>query len=128
MIAHAVRRYTRLVASGGVPPARITTDKLGSYAAAPVHLPALAGVEHQRVRSALRCNNRVEQAHQPTRARERVVRCFRSPASAQRLLGAFARVSNLFRPGRHRLPAATSRSTRRERAATWRDVAGLRAA
>ena len=76
----------------------------------------------------MRCNNRVEQAHQPTRVRERVMRRFRSSASAQRFLDAFARVGNLFRPGRHRLSAAAYRATMRERAATWRVVAGLRAA
>jgi putative transposase len=65
--------------------------------------------------------------HQPTRVRERVMRRFRSAPSAQRSLDAFTRVSNLFRPERHRLPAAAYRATTRE-PATWRDVAGLRAA
>ena len=86
------------------------------------------GQLHLQVRSALRCNDRVEQAHQPTRIRERVMRRFKSPASAQRVLDAFSRVGNLFRPGRHRLSAAAYRATMRERAATWRAVAGLRAA
>jgi putative transposase len=70
----------------------------------------------------------VEQAHQPTRVRERVMRRFRSPASAQQFLDAVARVSNLCRPRRHRLRAAAYRATMRERVATWRDAAGLRAA
>jgi putative transposase len=126
----AAERFFRrlLVVSDGVRPARITTDKLGSYAAALAKLPDLAGVEHLHVRSALRCNNRVEQAHQPTRVRERVMRRFKSPTSAQRFLDAFSRVGNLFRPGRHRLAAADYRATMRERLATWREVAGLRAA
>lgn len=34
----------------------------------------------------------------------------------------------LFRPGRHRLTAAAYRATMQERGATWREVAGLRAA
>ena len=76
----------------------------------------------------MRCNNRVEQAHQPTRLRERVMRRFRSAASAQRFLDAFSRVGNLFRPRRHLLTAAAYRATMRERAATWRAVAQLRAA
>lgn len=97
-------------------------------AAAPARLPALVGVEHQQVRSAQRCNNRVEQAHQPTRLRERVMRRFKSPASAQRFLDAFGRVGNLFRPGRHLLGADQSRATMRARVATWRAVTGLRAA
>ena len=126
----AAERFFRrlLIVTDGVPPARLTTDKLGSYAAALTRLPELAGVEHVQVRSALRCNNRVEQAHQPTRVRERVMRRFKSAASAQRFLDAFSRVGNLFRPGRHRLTAAAYRATMRERVATWREVAGLRAA
>jgi putative transposase len=114
--------------TGGAAPTRITTDKLGSYAAALARLPGLAGVEHLQVRAALRCNNRVEQAHQPTRLRERVMRRFRSAVSAQRFLEAVARVGNLFRPGRHRLTAAAYRATMWERRASWREVAGLRAA
>ena len=93
-------------ATHGPPPERITTDKLGSYAAALLRLLELHGAEHVQVRSVLRCNNRVEQAHQPTRVRERVMRRFRSAPSAQRFLDAFSRVGNLFRPGRHRLTAA----------------------
>ncbi len=88
----------------------------------------MESVEPGQGRSALRCNNRVEQAHQPTRVRERVMRRFRSTASAQRFLDAFSRVANLFRPGRHLLSAVAYRATMRERAATWGEVAGLRAA
>jgi putative transposase len=127
--AAAARFFRRLLAgTGEVPPARITTDKLGSYAAALAHVPELRAVEHVRVRSALRCNNRVEQAHQPTRVRERVMRRFRSVASAQRFLDAFTRVRDLLRRGRHRLSASAYRATMRERGANWRSVAGLRAA
>ena len=123
------RCFRRLLdAPGSTAPARITTDKLGSYAAALARLPELAGVEHLHVRSAMRCNNRVEQAHQPTRLRERVMRRFKSVPSAQRFLDAFSRVCNLFRPGRHRLGAAVYRATMQERFATWREVAELRAA
>ncbi len=126
----AAERFFRrlLVVAHNVPPARITTDKLGSYGAAKVRLPELAGVEHVQVRSAMRCNNRVEQAHQPTRLREHVMRRFRSAPSAQRFLDAFTRVGNLFRPRRHLLTAVGYRAAMRERVATWRAVAGLRAA
>jgi putative transposase len=72
-------------------------------------------------------NNRVEQAHRPTRVREPVMRRFRSVESAQRFLDAFARLGNLFRPGRHRLAAGAYRATMCERVAMWRTVAGLRA-
>ncbi len=126
----AAERFFRrlLVVTNGVPPERITTDKLGSYAAAIAQVSEMRSVEHLRVRSAARCNNRVEQAHQPTRVRERVMRRVRSTASAQRCLDAFSRVANLFRPGRHLLAAAEYRATMGERAATWREVAGLSAA
>ena len=67
-------------------------------------------------------------AHDATRIRERVMRRFRSATSAQRFLEAFSRVANRLRPGRHRLRAGQYRATVRERAATWRAVAGLRAA
>ncbi len=127
--AAAERFFGRLLnAARGTPPERITTDKLGSYAAAKARLPELAAVEHVPVRSAQRCNNRVEQAHQPTRIRERVMRRFKRAASAQRFFEAFARVANLFRPGRHLLNADQYRAAMRARVAPWREVAGLRAA
>jgi len=56
------------------------------------------------------------------------MRRFKSATSAQRFLDAYTRVENLLRPGRHRLSAAAYRDTMRERVATWREVAGLRAA
>jgi transposase-like protein len=68
-------------AAHGTPPERVTPDKLGSYAVALARLPELAGVEHLRVRTASRGNNRFEQARQPTRVRERVMRRLRSPPS-----------------------------------------------
>ncbi len=56
------------------------------------------------------------------------MRRFRSAPSAQRFLAAFSRVGTLFRPRRHLLSADAYRAAMRERTATWRDVAGLRAA
>ncbi len=126
--AAAARFFRRLLGNTGGAPDRITTDKLGSYAAALARVPEMQSVEHVQVRAARRCNNRVEQAHQPTRIRERVMRRFKSAVSAQRFLDAFSRVGNLFRPGRHRLTAAGYRATMRERLATWREAAGLRPA
>ncbi len=119
----AARFFRKLLAYAGSAPDRITTDKLGSYAAAKQTIPELESAEHLQVRSAVRCNNRVEQAHQPTRIRERRMGRFRCPTSAQRFLAAFARVCNLFRPGRHLLSASEYRSTLQERFATWRGVA-----
>jgi putative transposase len=59
-------------APSGGPPARLTTDERGSDAAALARRPDLAGAEPLPVRAATRCNDRVGQAHQPTRVRERV--------------------------------------------------------
>ena len=121
----AERFFRSVLAHAGRAPERINTDKLASYGAAKQRLPELRSVEHQQVRSALRCNNRVEQAHQPTRIRERRMGRFRCPISAQRFLSAFARISNLFRPRRHLLTAPEYRSTLQDRFATWREAAGL---
>ena len=103
----------------------MTTDKLGSYAAAKQQIRELDGVDHQQVRSSMRCNNRVEQAHQPTRIREPRMGRFRCPISAQRFLSAFVRVCNLFRPRRHLIGASEYRSILRDRFATSRDVAAF---
>ena len=128
--AAAASRFFRrmLSATHGTPPERITTDDLGSFAAAVARVPELQAAEHLRVRSAMRCDNRVEPAHQPTRLRERVIRGFKRAASAQRFLNAFMRVGHLFRPGRHLLSTHQYRATMRERVATWPAAAGLRAA
>ena len=77
-------------------------------------------------------NTRMEQAHPPTRVRERVMRRFKAAVSAPRFLDAFTRVGTLFRPGRHRLTAAADRAIMQERVqdrvAGWCEGAGLRAA
>ncbi len=98
----AERFFRRLLSvSDGVAPARITTDKLGSYATALVRFPELAGVQHEQVRSPRRCNNRVEQAHQPTRIRERIMRRLRTPS--KRLRG--VNVTEPAHPSPHPPPA-----------------------
>jgi putative transposase len=121
----AERFFRKLLAHAGSRPERMTTDKLGSYAAAKQRIPELESVEHLQVRSTLRCNNRVEQAHQPTRIRERRMGRFRCAISAQRFLSAFTRICNLFCPGRHLLRASEYRSILQERFATWREAAAL---
>ncbi len=50
---------------------------------------------------------------------------FRRPTSAQRFRSAFARVCNLFRPGRHRLRAREWRGVLTVSFTTWQRVAGL---
>jgi putative transposase len=67
------------------------TDKLGSYGVARrVLMP-------ETIQSKDRyANNRAELSHQPTRARERGMRCFSSPEQAQRFSSAHAVVYSLF--------------------------------
>ena len=98
----AERFFRKLLGYAGGAPERITTDKLGSCAAAKQRIPELNGVEHLRVRSSMRYNDRVEQAHQSTRIREKRRGRFRCPMAAEWFLSCFARVSNLFRPRRSR--------------------------
>ena len=123
----AERFFRTLLGHVGAAPERVHTDKLSSYAAALRRLPELAGADHQQVRSAMRCNNRVEQAHQPTRIRERRMGRFRCAISAQRFLAAFTRTWNLFRPRRRSLTAPQYRTALQDRFATWQVAAGLRA-
>ena len=123
----AAERFFRvLLGHAGAAPERINTDKLGSYAAAIRRLPELADVDHQEVRAAQRCNNRVEQAHQPTRVRESRMGRFRCPVSAQRFLAAFTRTWNLFRARRRSFTAPEYRVALQERFAAWQIAAELR--
>jgi putative transposase len=122
----AERFFQMLLGHAGTAPERINTDKLGSYAAAIHRLPDLAGVDHQQVRSVQRCNNRVEQAHQPTRVREKRMGRFRCAVSAQRFLAAFTRTWNLFRPRRRSFTAVQYQAALQERFAAWQVAAGLR--
>ena len=57
----------------------------------------MPGVEHRRSKY---LTNRVENSHQPTRARERAMKKFTSPGGAQRFLSAFSGISPHFRPRR----------------------------
>ncbi|CAL9332749.1 IS6 family transposase ISRH1 [Streptomyces sp. enrichment culture] len=81
----------------------IVTDEFRSCSTA--HREVMASVEH---RSHKGLNNRVENSHQPTRQRERVMKGFRSVGGAQRFLSAFSGIPPHFRPHhtstRHRTP------------------------
>src|SRR5688572_12936604 len=75
----AARRLLRkLLKKQGRPPRVLITDKLASYPAAKREL--LPGVEHRRHKG---LNNRAENAHQPTRRRERQMTRFKSAGHAQ---------------------------------------------
>ncbi len=100
-------------------PRVVLTDKLASDGAAMRDvLPRVEHRQHQRP------NNRAENAHQPTRERERRMRRFKSRGHAQRFLAAYGPIAGHFRPRRHRLTAAAYRATRTERFRTWHAVTG----
>jgi transposase-like protein len=69
----------------------LITDKLKSYAAAKREI--MPGVEHRQHKG---LNNRVENSHQPTRRRERIMKRFKSPRQVQRFLSAHDQVANVF--------------------------------
>jgi len=67
-------------------------------------------------------NNRAELSHQPTRARERGMRKFKSSQQAQRFLDVHAAVYNLFNLGRHLVSANHYRSLRQDAFASWKNA------
>ena len=104
-------------------PRVLVTDKLASYSVA--RRRVMPGVEHRRSKY---LNNRAENSHQPTRARERAMKKFRSPGGAQRFLSAFSGISSHFRPHRHRLTAAGYRHEMDTRFTAWNEAVGVPAA
>ncbi len=103
-------------------PRVVITDKLASDGEAMRQV--LPRVEHRRHKG---LNNRAENAHQPTRERERRMRRCKDPGHAQRFLAAYGPIASHCRPRRHRLTAAAYRQQRDERFATWRTVTGVAA-
>jgi len=67
----------------------------------------------------LRKNNRAENSHLPGRRRERKTKRFKSPGSAQRLLGVHAAVKNTFNVQRHLVSRNTLRALRGEAFQNW---------
>ncbi len=121
---HAATRFFRKLLKGlQYAPRLLVTDRLGSYGTARRKL--LPSVGHCQDR---RRNNRAEVSHQPTRQRERHMRRFKSPGQAQRFLSIQGPIDNLFRLGRHLLPARHYRTRRTGAFATGREMTGLREA
>jgi putative transposase len=100
-------------------PRVLVTDKLRSYGVA--HRELMSSAEH---RSHKGLNNRAENSHQPTRQRERAMKYFRSPRSAQKFLAVFSQISPHFRPRRHLMTATEYRAEMTTRFATWDHVTG----
>lgn len=90
----------------------------------PAHRELMPSVEH---RSHKGLNNQVENSHQPTRQRERAMKHFRSPRSAQKFLAAFSQISPHFRPRRHLMTASDYRAEMHHRFPTWNEITGASA-
>jgi putative transposase len=71
-------------------PRVILTDGLSSYQVA--HREIMPSVQHRRSKY---LNNRAENSHQPTRARERAMKRFKSARHAQRFLTVWTEVTGL---------------------------------
>ena len=112
--AAAKRFFKRLLRNHGSEPRKIVTDKLRSYPVA--HREVMSEAIHVTDQYA---NNRIEQSHEATRARERGMRKFKSAGQAQRFLGAHAAVQNLFNLGRHLVSANHYRDLRVSAFTEW---------
>jgi putative transposase len=86
----AIRFLSRLLRSYPAPRV-IVTDKLKSY-----NKPIQSMCKQTEHRSHKRLNNRVENAHQPTRRKEKCLIRFKSPQGAQKMLSLMGKVRNLF--------------------------------
>ena len=106
-----LRKLLRKVA---VRPERVTTDKLRSYSSALRDL----GLGARQV-SGGRSNNRAENSHQPVRRKERCMKGFKSPSSAQITLAAHAATYNAFNIQRHLISRKTLRAYRAEAMVEW---------
>ncbi len=120
----AAKRFLRkLLKKQGFVPRVMVTDKLKRYEAAQEQV--MQNVEHRAHKG---LNNRAENAHQPTRKRERRMRRFKSLGQAQRFLSAFEPIRDPFHPKRHQLTATRYRQELRQRFEDWREIAGLKSA
>ena len=111
----ALKLMRKLLKKHGVTPATIVTDKLGSYRSALRELGFARRHDTGRWK-----NNRAENSHQPLRQRERRMKRFKSPGSAQRFLSIHAAVYNVFNVQRHLISRRTLRAFRAEAMLTWR--------
>jgi putative transposase len=103
----AKRFFKRLLRSHNGEPRKIVTDKLRSYGVA--RREVIPEAIHDTSQYA---NNRVEQSHEPTRVRERVMRRFKSIGQTHTFVTAHAAVHNLFNLGRHLVSANHYRNLR----------------
>ncbi len=113
--AAAKRLFKRPLAGLKYKPRQIIADGLRIYGVAKGEV--LPDVRH---RTGRHMNNRAENSHRPTRARERRMQRFKSPDQAQRFLSSHAMIHGHFRPRRHLMTAARYRRARAEAFRVWR--------
>ena len=115
----AIRFLSRLLKGYPVPRV-IVTDKLKSY-----NKPIKYMCPHTEHRSHKGLNNRVENAHQPTRRKEKSLIKFKSAKGVQALLSLMGRVRNIFAIGvnRYKQVAQVRRKAFREAQEIWFDAA-----
>ncbi len=114
----ALKLMRKLLKNQGFVPDAFVTDKLPSYGAALSDL----GLS-KRHDFGGRKNNRAENAHLPIRQRERMMRRFKSPGSAQRFFSTHAAIYNTFNVQRHLISRKTLRQFRAEAMEQWRQAA-----
>ena len=100
----ALRLLRKLLKKQGMASEELVTHRLRAYAAATRDLGLSS--EHSQGK---RKDNRAESSHAPIRRRERKMKGFRSPGSAQQFLAGHAAVANTFTTCRHLIVATTHR-------------------
>lgn len=114
----AVIRFFKKVLKGAqYIPRVIVTDKLKSY-----RYPCKSIFPKTQHRTHKRLNNRVENAHQPTRKRERHMLKFKSAYSANQFIAIHGQIRNLF-PRRYKDNATTRRYSLAESLHIWDNIA-----
>ena len=115
----AIRFLTRLLGSYPAPRV-IITDKLRSYIK-----PIRSMCSKSDHRSHKGLNNRVENAHQPTRKKEKITIKFKSPQGVQNTLSLMGKIRNIFAVdvGRYTQNATDQRSSFNHAKSIWNDAA-----
>ncbi len=115
----AVIRFFKKVLKGcKYTPRIIITDKLKSY-----HAPRKVLLPNTEHRTHKRLNNRVENAHQHTRRRERQMVRFKSAASANQFIAIHGQIRNLFMVGRYKTSSSNRRSNLSKSLHVWDNIA-----